>query len=363
MAKCFLASPKFKYKRNQLLAVKPVFINFALTYRCNSRCLTCQNWRRYQEDPDKLKEELKLKDLEKFIAENENWLNELRHIGIAGGEPFLREDLVDVIRLFRARLPHVSLGLQTNGLLPEVIKKKLVEIKSFYPEITLAVSLDGLKRNHDLMRGVGGAYEKALKTIKIAQDLEVKGLSAGMTVTDKNYQDIKPLLEMTQEMGIDFSFYPADGGDYYHTNVWPKKSQKTSQALISALADSPGDYFADNLRRYLQGEGQRNLPCYSGWSSFVLDPYGELKPCVLRSESFGNIKNQPLEEILNSPRARAIRKSLRSCRSCWNICEVSTSAVIDPWDVLGWFIFRASKVKFIKSLFTKQEARWYEDRH
>jgi MoaA/NifB/PqqE/SkfB family radical SAM enzyme len=355
VAKKLVFALGFKVRKKLILAEKPRYINFAITYKCNSRCLMCQNWRRYLNDPAKASQELTLNDLEKFISGSRQCLSELKHIGIAGGEPFLRDDLVEVVKLFRKEMPLVSLGIQTNGLLPELIGRRLKEIKKIYPDVSLAVSLDGEEKNHDLVRGVKGAYKKVVKTIEKAKELGISEISVGMTVTDKNYQDIKALKALTRKMGVSFSFYPADSGDYYNTVSCPSISDKARKALIDSLGDEKANYFSDNLRRRLQGEDKRSLPCYSGLTSFVLDPYGELKPCVLRSESFGNIKEGPLEKVLKGEKAKRARQKINPCRSCWSICEVTSSAVIDPWDVLCWFIFKANKAEFIRDQLSRQK--------
>jgi len=353
-AKRLILSFKYRLARRFLLPAKPLYLNFAATYKCNGRCLMCNNWKRYLENPSKVEEELTLKDLEKFFLENKDFLADLKHIGIAGGEPFLRPDLVEVVRLIREKLPKVSVGLQTNGLLPEVIEKNLKEIKKFYPEITLAVSLDGIGKTHDKIRGIKGAYQKVLQTIDKAQALEISEITAGMTVTKDNYQEIDAVRKLLGEKGVKLSFYPADEGEYYNTTSSRNLSglRGVNESLIKALNKDRGDYFNDNLRRQLLGE-KRTLPCYSGWTSLVIDPYGEVKPCVLRPESFGNIKKQSLEKILTGKIAKQIRQKIKKC-TCWSICEVSTSAVVDPWDVVKWFLFYANKKKFLKKMLAKR---------
>lgn len=187
-----------------------------------------------------------------------------------------------------------------------------------------------------------------METVEIAHKLGIKEIPAGMTVIKENHEQIMEVVDSMKKIGVEVSFYPADQGDYYNTKrETVLKDPRVVKSLIKALKKFPGDYFKDNLRRILSGESRRSLPCYSGWTSLVLDPYGEVKPCVLRSESFGNLKKEPLSEILTSSRAEKIRESIKKC-SCFSICEVSTSAVVDPWDVVSWFLFKADKKAFMQ---------------
>lgn len=343
-----LTSLVYKVKREFSLPIKPIFINFSATYRCNSRCLMCNNWQRYQKDPQKVKEELTVADWEKIFKRDKDWFSSVRHFGIAGGEPFLKTDLVELVRLIHKDLPKVKIGLQTNGLEPKIIALKLKEILSFCPGITLAVSIDGMEKTHDKVRGVKGSFRRVLETVRIAHRLGIKEITAGMTVVKENHREITEVIERMKKLGIEVSFYPADQGEYYHTERKEnRKDQVVVKSLVNTLEKFPGDYFKDNLRRILLGSSKRSLPCYSGWTSLVLDPYGEIKPCVLRSESLGNLKKEPLAEILTSSKAEKIRKEIKKC-SCFSLCEVSTSAVIDPWDVVFWFLFKADKKTFLQ---------------
>lgn len=336
-----------------MLPAKPRYINLSLTYLCNSRCQMCDNWKRYLDQPRKLREELSLQDYEKFFWDNKNWLSDLKHLGIAGGEPFLRKDLVSLVKIIRCELPKVSIGLQSNGLNPKEIARSLSEIIRFYPQITLAVSLDGISGTHDKIRGVEGAYKKVLETISLAKKAGVKEISCGMTIQEENYDEILKVKEVVERQGAEFSCFLADQGEYYNKKSKTGLSERAKKSITQSLRTFSGDYYLDNLRLQLEGKRKRGLPCYSGWTSLVIDPYGEVRPCVLRSDSFGNIKKQALEEILTGGRAREIREKIKKC-TCWSICEISTSAVVDPWDVGKWFLFYAEKRKFLRNIWSKE---------
>lgn len=340
----------YKLKRAFLLPVKPRYLHFLVTYQCNARCLMCHIWQRYLKDKGKVKKELNLADLDKFFSENQDWLANLRHIGISGGEPFLRKDLPAIIRLIHQKLPWVSIGIQTNGLSPDLIARKVKEILKFYPQLTIAVSLDGIGEIHDRIRGVKNAYQQVLRTVDLVKKLGVKEVTAGMTISPTNHQQILAVKKVVEGFGGEFSCFLVDESEHFGNKgkklVLGKKAQKV---VISALKNFSYHYYMDNLRLMLAGKRQPQLPCYSGWTSIVLNPYGEILPCILRSESFGNIKKQTLKEILSSKRTRLIRQKIKKCR-CWAQCEVSTSAVVDPWDVVKWFLFYAPKKEFLKKM-------------
>lgn len=348
VAEIFAYSFKFKFKHFFTFPSRPRYINLSFTYICNSRCLMCDNWKRYKDEPKKVSKELTLKDYEKFFSENDYWFSDLKNIGIAGGEPFLRSDLIDLVKSIHKNLPKVQIGLQTNGLCPEKTAEVLEKIVKFYPEISLGVSLDGIKKTHDKIRGINGAYEKVLQTISQAKKIGIKEINSGMTITNDNCTEILKVKEVVEKEGVKFACFLADSGEYYHKQTKNGLDENARKSVINSLKEFSGDYYLDNLRLQLEGKRKRNLPCYSGWTSLVIDPYGEVRPCVLRSDSFGNIKKSPLSEILTGVKAKEIREKIKKC-SCWSICEATTSAIIDPWDVLFWFFFYADKKKFLKN--------------
>ena len=63
----------------------------AVTYRCNSRCIMCDTWKH----PSKKEEEIEPRDLETFP--------EVVRLNITGGEPFLRDDLSDILDVVKKR--------------------------------------------------------------------------------------------------------------------------------------------------------------------------------------------------------------------------------------------------------------------
>lgn len=64
---------------------RPTDASIILTYRCPMRCVMCNIWK----NPTKRTEELKAEDLRS--------LPQLKFINLTGGEPFIREDLPEIV--------------------------------------------------------------------------------------------------------------------------------------------------------------------------------------------------------------------------------------------------------------------------
>lgn len=352
-AKSLASSISYKLNRTIKRPVKPVFINFPVTYRCNAKCIMCDIWKKYKKDDNgnkRLSDELTVEDIAGFLRKNRDFFSDLRSIGFTGGEAFLRKDIVGVIKAVHKELPWVDIGVQTNGLLPELIRDKIIEILKFYPNFKIAVSLDGIGTAHDEIRGIDGAYKKAVRTIEYASELGITGITCGMTLTSKNFDKIKEVSRKVESLGCEFSCFLPESSEYFgNLNNKNQLTKKELDIIAEELKDFSYHYFMDNLRLQITGKSSRTLPCYSGYTSYVINPYGEILPCILIEENFGNIKDGLFKDIINSEKAWGLRKKLEKCK-CWCECEVSSSAIISPFDVVKWFLMNKNKTEILKTL-------------
>ena len=131
--------------------------------KCNLRCKHC-----FVEDKEG---ELSFKEIEKVSKEiSPIWLE------IGGGEPFLRDNLVDICRLFKSS---ERITIPTNGWFKSKITadcRSLAELGN----VTIIISLEGFKETHDKIRGKG-SFERAMKTFESIK--RIKGLRIGFSTT------------------------------------------------------------------------------------------------------------------------------------------------------------------------------------
>jgi MoaA/NifB/PqqE/SkfB family radical SAM enzyme len=336
--------------------IEPRFINFITTYRCNSACNSCNIWDRYRQDKEKIREEVTFSDIKNFFLHNKRYFSRLLSIGLTGGEFTLRSDALEIVNFFHEHFPFAKLGFQTNGLDPEGTKKLLSQILRIDADFNIAVSLDGPGEVHDRVRGIRGAFEKSIQTIRYAKELGIKRITSGMTITNENFHYILDVEEICEELETEFSCFLAERGDYFNneTRIFPlNDSQK--KVVSNSLRHFQYDYYMDNLKLQLEGKRKICLPCYSGYTSLVIDPYGNIKPCILKDNSFGNIKTDlDFRELMLSQEAERLKSGLRKC-VCWCQCEVSASAFVDPLDVIWWLVFYCQDKK---GFLAKIKKRW-----
>jgi len=323
----------------------------------------CNIWKIYGADPLKAKEELTVDEIRLFLTNNRDFLKDILHIGFTGGEPLcMRDDFTDIVELFHRELPWVQLGVQTNGLQPDLTRKKLKKIYGFCPNFSIAVSIDGVKDTHVRMRGAKKAFEKAIQTIHYARELGIKHITCGMTLTPDNFSEITQVKKVVEGLGCEFSCFLAEQAEYFNNYTISRSyllSDEQKEQVIKQLSSfASSHYYMDNLCLLLGDKRRPKVLCFSGFTSLVIDPYGNVKPCILKvkgvdDDVFGNIRSQTLISMLKNPKAKKIKEGIKNC-SCWCQCEVTSSAMVFPLDVLKWFIFYcSSRQKFLKTSFKR----------
>ncbi len=190
-------SEKLTYKSREKLpkrlveaSKKPIPVTvWNTTSRCNLKCMHC-----YADAGAKKAGELTNQEAMEFI-------DDLASINVpvlllSGGEPMLREDIIELIAYAKSKRMHVSLS--TNGtLIDGEIAEKLAEVGVDY----VGVSLDGAEETNDRFRGLKGAFKRALKGIENAASA---GILTGIrfTVTKFNLRDVPDVIDLVVENEI-----------------------------------------------------------------------------------------------------------------------------------------------------------------
>lgn len=169
----------------------PTTLNLMVTDTCNSRCVMCNIWNRKQEKeftPTQLAEILR-----------DPLFNNLRHIGVSGGEPTLRDDLSDIFRVITGKKGIKGVSLITNALNADRVISQIdtcyLICKEARVPFDLMISLDGIGKVHDMVRGRGGSFESALKVINHFHDKTKIPLSIACTVVKENVWNIDEVLD------------------------------------------------------------------------------------------------------------------------------------------------------------------------
>lgn len=320
-----------------------------VTYRCNARCTMCNRYKA----PSKPEEEISLETIKK--------LPPMYFTNITGGEPFIRQDLPDIVRELYKKSDRIVIS--TNGFFTD----RIIKLCEEFPNIGIRISIEGLEQTNNEIRGLPDGFNRGYTTLKKLVEMKHPDVGFGMTVQDKNAPDLVPLYKKSEELGMEFataslhnSFYFVEAKNIIHDRLMVAQN---FEDLINELLNSNSPkkwfraYFNHGLINYIFGQ-KRLLPCDMSFDTFFIDPYGDVMPCngTKDKEVMGNLNNQTWDELWNSKQADEVRKKVRCCdRNCWMIGSVSPAMHKYIWKPALWVV----KHKFLR-FFKKKKYSMYE---
>ena len=309
---------------------------FFVTYKCNFRCRTCF----YAEVMDKSDtgrdKELSIDEIKKVSSS----IGRLHTLLISGGEPFLRDDLPQICRIFYLQNKISQIHLPTNGFYPEKIYDcvRLILLHCPGAFLNLSLSLDGLEKTHDKIKGVAGSFGKTVETIRRLSSLKKEFANFDISViTVVNKINLPEIIGLSEFIRNNL---PVDGhgpsplrGNPYDKNMlapsskeWDKLSEELLKYKMTAdpLACDKVEYVYKIYGRVLKGE---KLPfrCQAGNIIGVLEPAGEVRLCELK-ETVGNVRsvNYDFKKIWFSDKANEAREKIKDC-SCTHACFLGST--------------------------------------
>lgn len=259
-------------------------------------------------------------------------------ISISGGEPLIRNDIIDIIaKTVECGIVPVLL---TNGLLLDEKWDSLGQAGLRY----IIISMDSVnkdiyekQRGADFNRAVAG-IEAALKMREKYKNVEIH---VSAVLTKDNQEDFLKLLEYMNDRQIKVQISPYhkrddDSEDYSIVDY--EKIKNLTENLIQMkkegylIANSIGflshlpDFFCSNK---VMPDG---FQCKVGYTSLAIDTYMNVKPCwSFMYEPIGNLQHNSLHEMWNNKKMQYYREKMlcSECEGCWYLCTSEVCMMID----------------------------------
>lgn len=280
----------------------------------------------------------------------------LRDINVSGGEPFLRQDIVDLVRILHEACPKARIVISTNGYLTDLIKEKMREILKHVPNAGVGISIDGIGEMHDKIRGIPGGFNLATRTVKVLrEELGMRNLRLAFTVSKQNVEHLSKVYGLSRELGVQFTMALAQSSEFFFGGKQVEESpdvnvlkEQFNYVIRHELRSWQPKrwaraYFTKSLLNFAI-TGKQALFSRAGTDFFFLDPFGNVYPSVVHNAIMGNLHDKNFEEIWNSPEAEAARAKVREAKQdVWMICTARTAIKNHPLKV-GWWILK-SKIK------------------
>lgn len=342
----------FRHAGSIIRKSRPIHLTFFLTKRCNSRCPFCF-YLKSTGDAGTGSEELTLEEIRKISGS----LGSLLWLAFSGGEIYLRDDLVEISRVFYEKNKPAIMLFPTNGLLPEVIRDKTEQIlKDCGRSITaVKLSLDGIGPVHDALRNTPGSFDKTMKTYEMLGDLIGKypnfELGVNTVFCSENQDEMDGVIDFVRGLKnikthtislvrgnlADAGFKKVDFGKYSHAidRLEDNLKKRTSQVyrFRGAKIKAAQDILQRRLIHRTMEERKRLIPCYAGRLNLVLTEGGDVYPCEILTQSFGNIKDYDynLMKVVRSKRAREVIAAIMTNQCyCTHECYFMTNILFNP---------------------------------
>ena len=321
-----IAKLQASYALGKPLAL-PMNLTISVSYRCNSRCKTCNVWQRPNDD-------FTLDEYEKTFASIGRaayWFT------FSGGEPTLRKDLPEMVEAAYRHCRPGIINIPTNGIQDKIIPARIERVLQAAPtsEVIINLSLDGVGEQHDIVRGVKGNFERAMRTYAGLKALKgrYKNFTLGVHTVISNFNvdqfehiyafvrdELQPdsfISEIAEErveldtvgMGIT---PPIDK----YQPVIERLQQGIRQAEfngVSRITQAFRDRYYDLVKRTLV-EQRQVIPCLAGVASAQIAPNGDVWTCCIRAESVGNLREHHYDfgSVWRTTHADELRRSIKA---------------------------------------------------
>ena len=213
-------------------------------------------------------------------------------------------------------------------------------------DVAVRISLDAVGSEHDEIRGVGGAFERAVETVKRLKELGVSDLGLAATSSGENPGGLTDVSGLAEELGVQFVASAVHSSPIFFGSHGDERPR--SQESVAEIAEimrrelksgHPRDwakaYYMRGLIDYVRGRPRR-LPCRAGQDFFFLDPWGTVYPCNILSVPMGTIRDGSFKELRRRSRA-VVDPAVAGCtEQCWMVCTVSPPMRRSPLRPLAW---------------------------
>ena len=300
---------------------RPTQIHLCPTDRCNLTCRQCDIWRIDPGDELSTKE---WKDVLDQIAD----LTGAASLNFAGGEPFIRHDLPELME--HAVHLGFTVSANTNGLL---ITDDMAERLHDIGLDILYISLDGATaETHDRIRNRKGTFRKVLQAFDRLDRYGAPRVVIAAILHRHSIPEAGDLLELARSRGYQIVFQPImqtfsepyDPQWYRRSPLIPTDYVELDRQLdhLIAVKRDHGPICnaiaqLESFRSYFRAPTLPNgLRCKAGFQDISLDPYGNFMVCY-HLRPAGNVRKTPIRELWWGAEAAVRRQEVASCpRTC-----------------------------------------------
>jgi MoaA/NifB/PqqE/SkfB family radical SAM enzyme len=311
---------------------QPISLIHLITRRCNARCKHCFI---DFEDPLPPEDELSTEEIARLTK---TFGDGLFSVYIAGGEPFLRKDIFEIVSAYCRDTAVDSVNIATNGMHTEAVGRFIERFLAagLGKRLMLSISIDNFEAQHDSARRAPGLYKKAVATYKLIESFNDKKIipTVAITVTPYNCANVADVYRFLKTSGIRaFSAILMREQGVVKAIEGKRQVLKAHGELVRLIE-------ADQFRGATVGNGGDLLGCYvnarnnvfnrllpeiyltrgksfncsAGTLFGVIFPNGDVCPCEVQERFImGNLREYKMDfmKLWNSGKARTIYRKMK----------------------------------------------------
>jgi len=286
--------------------ISPVFLNILVTSVCDMRCTHCFFT---EELDDRNRKKLQMK-ADEIARISETLGGNLGVLVLAGGEPFTRKDLPEIVRAFYENNKLDSVYLMSNGQIHQRIFPDVTRIMEECPNlnVTVALGIDGMQESHEKIRRKPGSWDKAIHTARTLQQmkkeqfprLNIQTCTCVMRSNEDTIFDWYDFLKYDLKPDkVNINYIRPPSADPNELNFDHKRYTTLSKMILddtknAALKNNYGgdsgffkaavDIYMHDVIAKTKEEQKAQLKCYAGSAGAVIYDTGALSSCENKTD-------------------------------------------------------------------------------
>lgn len=330
-----LSSTAKLHRKGQTPPFMIIFINSV----CNLKCEHCFYWRNLNHPNDLSYEDFKRLSLE---------LGRFENLNLSGGEPFLRNEMAEICKLFVKNNSVKQIYVPTNGYFTDKTERQLHELltEESLQLLVCEISLDGMPQYHNRFRGNAESFGRAMETYEMMANLQRRDarlrIHSVSTATHENTDELRRLTKYLHDQcpAMDHHCLAIVRGAPKNTSLKGPLVERYSrlyQYMAAVWKDREEGRFGAIVEPMLQwaklkimDTDAQYVPCTAGKMTGVVYANGDVSLCESHPP-LGNLKEKSFFEIWDSPQANRVRAHIWEKRChCTNEVFLWPSIVFQP---------------------------------
>jgi MoaA/NifB/PqqE/SkfB family radical SAM enzyme len=319
-----------RYLQYRRFRTRPLWVTFDVTRNCPSRCLYCTSWG--ENEKDLTTEQVK------HVIDRLKAMGAV-YLGLSGGEPLVRRDIVDVVRYARER--DLLVGINTSGMIhSETLFADLMDAGLN----ALAFSIDGARaETHERVRK-RNPWRRVIAAIRLAVRIrQEKGspirISTSTVISRENVHELSEIADLRRQLGADRNNFqpaweqkPVEGFyDKYGFGPQDRALLEQTRDLLKTLPDGNIPEYYDLLPEFYADYAKvAQMECFAGRAFVYVDHEGTLYPCNQFMEPLGSLLTEDPVAFLERREAKeTVRKAAaQQCPGCTFVCNMERNVLL-----------------------------------